>query len=108
MLAWAGVFVGLILLLPDTLALIASLAVTFGHTVGAATWLLFRFQYGYQACNGLFLLSAVLLGLGIRVGWQAVPAHAYRLTGWSPVLRWGLVAGLFGVGVYLFLWPRMP
>ncbi len=38
-LAWAAVFVGIILLLPDTLALIVSIAVTFGHTVGAATWL---------------------------------------------------------------------
>ena len=47
--AWAASFVGVILLLPDVLALIASIAVTLGHTVGAATWILWRFHYGYQA-----------------------------------------------------------
>ncbi len=31
MAAWAAVFVGVILLLPDTVALIASIAVTLGH-----------------------------------------------------------------------------
>ena len=105
-LVWAVVFVGIILLLPDTLALIVSIAVTFGHTVGAATWLLYRFHFGYQACNGLFLLSAVLLGLCIRLGGRASPAQEYRLPDWPPIVRWVLVAVLFGVGMYLFLWPR--
>jgi hypothetical protein len=107
-LAWAAVFVAGILLLPDTLALIASLAVTFGHAVGAATWLLFHFHFGYQAGNGLFLLAAVALGLGIRWGWRAAPAEEYRLAGWPPGLRWALVAGLVAIGAYLFLWPRTP
>jgi hypothetical protein len=107
-LLWAVVFIAIILLLPDTLALILSIAVTFSHTVGAATWLLWRFQYGYQLCNGLFLLSAALLGIGIRWGWAAVPTGEYRLRGWHPLVRYGLAALLFGVGVYLFLWPRMP
>jgi hypothetical protein len=105
-LVWAAVFVGIILMLPDTLSLIISIAVTFGHTVGAATWLLYRFRYGYQACNGLFLLSAVLLGLAIRWGWQAVPRQEYQLPFLSPAWRWVLAALLFAVGAYLFLWPR--
>jgi len=108
MLMWMAVFVGMILLLPDTLALILSIAVTFGHTVGLATWLLWRFHYGYQAVNGLFLTSAVLLGLGIRWGWRAAPSCQYRLSGWPWVLRWALIVGLFAIGAYLFLWPRMP
>ncbi len=107
-LAWAAVFVGIILLLPDTLALIVSITVTFGHTVGAASWLLWRFQFSYQLCNGLFFASAVLLGLGIRWGWRAVPDQDYRLQGWPRGLRWILALALFGVGVYLFLWPRTP
>lgn len=105
---WMAVFVGMILLLPDTLALIFSIAVTFGHTAGTASWLLWRFNYGYQAVNGLFLGSAVLLGLGIRYGWRAVPSCECRFSGWPTGLRWLLIAGLAGVGVYLFLWPRMP
>jgi hypothetical protein len=108
LLLWAALFVGIILLLPDTLALIVSLAVTFGHTVGAATWLLYRYQYGYQACNALFLLSAVILGLGIRFGWRATPASAVDFTGRHPAMRWSLVAVLFGIGLYLFVWPRSP
>ena len=107
-LIWVAVFVGFILLVPDTLALIASIAVTFGHTAGAATWLIWRFEYGYQACNGLFLLSALLLGLGIRHGWQARPSEEFPLRILPPVGRWLLAAALLAVAVYLFLWPRMP
>jgi hypothetical protein len=105
-LGWMAVFVGLILLLPDTLALIGSFVTTMGHTVGAATWVLWRYHYGYQACNGLFLLAAVALGLGIRWGWQAGPPQEYRLPLLSTAWRWLLSAALFAVGVYLFLWPR--
>jgi len=106
LLVWWCIFVGIILLLPDTLALIVCIGVTFGHTVGVATWILFHFKYGYQVCNGLFLLAAVILGLGIRWGWRAGPAQEYLLPRWSMWLRWLLAAVLFTVGVYLFLWPR--
>jgi hypothetical protein len=105
LLVWAGVFVGLILLLPDTPALITSIAVTFGHTAGAGLWLLFRFESGYRACYSLFLLSAVVLGLGIRLGGRATPGRADRLADWP--LRWPWVAVLLAAAVYLFLWPRV-
>jgi hypothetical protein len=106
LLTWMGVFTGIILLLPDTLALVVCIAVTLGHTVGAATWVFFRYQYGYQVCNGLFLLAAVALGLGIRWGWRAGPSQEYRLPVLSARWRWVLAAVLFAIGVYLFLWPR--
>jgi hypothetical protein len=106
LLGWMAVFVGIILLLPDTFALVVSIAVTLGHAVGAATWVLWRFQYGYQACNGLFLLAAVALGLGIRWGWRAGPPQDYTLPPLLANWRWILAASLFVIGVYLFLWPR--
>ncbi len=106
LLVWMAVFVGIILLLPDTLSLIVCIAVTLGHTVGAATWVLWQSQYGYQACNGLFLLAAVALGLGIKWGWRAGPPGEYRLPWLSAMWRWVLAAALFAVGVYLFLWPH--
>ena len=106
-LVWIMVFVVGILLLPGTLALIVSIVVTFGHTAGAATWLWGRFHC-YQTCLGLFLISAIVLGVGIRWGWLAVPEQEYRLRGWASFARWGMVSMLFGVGVYLFLWPRSP
>lgn len=108
LMAWIAVFVGMILLVTDTLALILSVAITFGHTAGAATWLLWRFQYGYQACNALFLASAIGLGLGIRHGWGAEPRQKYRLGTWSWRRRTLAAVFLTAIGVYLFLWPRSP
>ena len=109
LVAWVLVFSGLILLLPQTLAMTASIAVAIGHTWGATTWLIYRFEFGYQTCNGLFLLTAFVLAVGIRWGWAAEPASDQPLGAKLPVLvRWGAVAALLGVAVYLFLWPRMP
>ncbi len=106
--AWAGIFVAVILLLPDAAALIVSIAVTLGHAAGAATWLLWRFHFGYQLCNALFLAVAVALGIGIRYGWQAAPPARYELAGWPFGRRLAIAAVLFAVAVYLFLWPRTP
>jgi len=103
---WAAILVVVLLLLPDTLALIVSVAVVLGHAVGAATWLLFHFKFGYQICNGLFLLAAVAIGIGVRWGCQANPSEALRLDRMPQVLRWTLIVLLIGIGVYLFLWPR--
>lgn len=68
--------------------------------------MLWRFQFGYQAVNGLLLLTAIALGLGIRYGWRAEPPEPYRLPARLAGWRWVLSAALFAVGVYLFLWPR--
>jgi hypothetical protein len=83
---WLGVVVGFLLLVPDTLALIVSIAVVFGHTVGASSWLLWRFQYGYQFCNGLFLLAAVVWvcrsGMGgERRPWRSIAYPCCRPAG---------------------------
>src|SRR4051794_24914098 len=37
-LAWAGILCGLLVLLPEVLAVILSIAVVFGHVAGAYTW----------------------------------------------------------------------
>ncbi len=106
---WILVFTGLILLLPETLALATSVAVVFGHTWGATSWLLYHFQYGYQACIGLFILTAIGLALGIRWGWGAAPSQKGPAgVPLHPVLRWSVIAALLGLVVYLFLWPRLP
>jgi hypothetical protein len=105
-LVWVLLFVAVILLLPNVLALITSIVVTFGHTVGAATWLLYRFHYGYQMCLGLLLASSIILGSAVYWGWQAKPIQTNPLSNWSPVVRWTVIALLVGIAVYLFLWPR--
>ena len=38
-LVWIAIFVALLLLLPDTPALITSIAIVLGHTAGTAAWL---------------------------------------------------------------------
>jgi hypothetical protein len=101
---WMGLCVGLILLLPDTLALIVSIAVTLWHSVGAATWLLFHFRCSYQTCDALFLFTAVLLGTCIRCGWQAVPAQPYQVS-LKPTRRWVTVAILLAIVLFINFWP---
>ena len=74
---------------------------------GAATWLIYRFHYGYQLCNGLFLFVALTLAIGIRWGWRAEPRFDQRIgEQWPFVVRWAVIGALFGIIVYLFLWPR--
>jgi hypothetical protein len=102
---WSAVFISVVLLLPDALALTASIALTFGHTAGAATWLYWRYPYGYQLCNGLFLLSAAVLAVCIRYGWQAEPLERYKLP-FSTAVRWLLVLMIVAVAVYMYIWPR--
>ena len=109
LLAWMLVFCGMILLMPQTLALTTSIAVTVGHTRGATSWLLYRFDYHYQASLGLFLAMALILAVGIRWGWGAEPRSDAPIGARLPgVLRWVMIAMLFAVAVYLFLWPRKP
>ena len=79
-LVWYLVFAVGILLLPRTLALVASLAITTGHTAGAASWLFYRLPIGYQLANGLFLASAILTVACMRWGWLAVAEGEYRLS----------------------------
>jgi hypothetical protein len=98
-LGWMAVFIGIILLLPDTLALIACIAITFAHAVAAGTWLRWRFNYGYQECEALFVLAAVALALGIRWGWRAAPPQEYKLSLLSVKWRWGLAAMLLTVAI---------
>ena len=78
-LAWLLIFGTIILLLPRMLALAMSLAVTIGHTWGATTWLLHRFHYGYQACEALFVLTALVSAVGIERIWARKPRQRNRL-----------------------------
>jgi hypothetical protein len=105
-LAWMAIFVALLLLLPDTFALTASIAIVFGHTAGTAAWLRGRFLFDYQILVGLFFLSAVSISLGVRWGWQAAPREPLHLGRLPSHWRWAMIAALVAVVVYLFLWPR--
>jgi hypothetical protein len=101
-------FVGMILLLPQTLALTISIAATLGYTVGASTWLLYGgIRYGHELFCGLCLLTALALAVGIRWGWRAEP-RGDELVGarWPVAVRWALILALSGLAIYINLWPH--
>jgi hypothetical protein len=95
--AWAGAIVGLLLLTPELLAVILTIAVVFGHVVGAYFQLtVFLGSWWYQAANGLFLLAAVALGTGLTWSARAASVAEHTVSG-KPLpawLRWGLIAFL--------------
>jgi hypothetical protein len=107
--AWAGVLIGLILLLPEALAVSLSLTVVFGHTAGAYTWLGGGISAGwFQTAHGMVLAAAVVLGVGLcwclREPSQGQAKGAVRPR--NPWLRWGLSAALLAIAAYMFLFPH--
>ena len=95
-----------ILLVSDGLALWASISATLSWCLGASTWILPRPHYGVAACQGLYLLAALLLMLGIRYAWRARPDEKYELRHFSPRWRGVLATGIVVLFVYLNLWPH--
>jgi hypothetical protein len=103
-LLWVGLVGGLLVLLPEAPAVVFALAVAFGHTWGASTWvtaaLVERAAWGspapvswYQASNGLFIAAAVMAGVGVR--WVVRSSAAQpggRPSGRAVWQRWSLVA----------------
>lgn len=106
-LLWIAIFSGLIMLLPEVLALIVAIAILFGHTVGALTWLMFRF-HSYQACNLLFLVSATLVVYAFKKGQsnEGRSAIQWERTGLPEWCRWLVIATLATVPIWWFLIPR--
>lgn len=102
-----AIFVGLILLMPQTLALAISIAFTLGYMVGASTWLLYgKIRYGHELFCALCLFTAVGMALGIRWGWGAVPPADAPLAARTPWLRVLIIAALCAMAIYMHLWPR--
>ena len=84
------VFVGMILLMPQTPALTISIAATLGYMVGASTWLLYAgFRHGHEMFCGLSLLTAAAIAVGVHWGWHAEP-HSDAPLGVSPASRTSL------------------
>jgi hypothetical protein len=102
---WVLAFVGMILLMPQTLALAVSIAITLGHAIGASSWLVDT-RYGYQLYSGMCVFAAIGLAVGIRWGWRAEPQNDAPLGRRLHVgLRWLIIAALCGIEGY-YLWPH--
>ena len=105
------IFVGLILLMPQTLALTISIAFSLGYLVGASTWLLYGgyFRYGHEMFCGLCLLTAILMAVGIRWGWRAEPQFDAPVGARLPLFfRWAVILVLAGIAAWMNLWPHKP
>jgi hypothetical protein len=105
-LFWAGAIIALLLLLPELLAVVLTIAVVFGHAAGAYLQLTTVLgSWWYQAANLLFLFAAISLGTGLTWSARAAPpaGHAITLMGMSARTRWGLVAMFSAVALSAIL-----
>jgi hypothetical protein len=97
------VLAGLILLLPQTLALGTSISVTTWSCVGASSWLREFGLVGTPYRLALFILGSFLIAVGILWGWQAQPASdAALFPGLSWRARWLGISALFVIFVLIF------
>jgi hypothetical protein len=96
---WTGLLGGLLILLPEVLAVVLAITIAFGHTAGAYTWVqsMLLQAHGieakgwYQVANGMFLLSALAVGIGVR--WVVRSAALHSESGPEPHMR-GWVRGV--------------
>src|SRR3954453_10989186 len=102
---WVLAFVGMILLLPTTMALAVCLVFTLGHAIGSYTWMI-NYPRGRELHIVEIVFAALGLAVGIRWGWQCEPRGDIPLGARLPVaLRWAVTAAL-GVVVLWYIWPR--
>ena len=101
---WVLAFVGLILMLPSTLALAVCLQFTLGHTIGAFSWL-DRLPHGRELPIVINTMSAIGLAVGIRWVWECASQDDAAVGESLPVaLRWAIISTLCAVPI-LFTWP---
>ncbi len=106
-LLWIAIFVLMILLLPELLALIVSTAIVIGHMGGAASWIAYRLHH-YQACNALFLFTSVLIVVSFKRGQNGNGRSAFdwSRTGLPEWVRWLFIVILTFLPIWWFLIPR--
>ena len=106
---WAALVAGLLVLLPECLAVILSIAIVFGHVGGAYSWLAGALgTWWYQAANAMFLVPGIALGIGLHWcltsttrGGAKNPGQRLRFR----VVRWCVIVALSGSGYFLYLIP---
>jgi hypothetical protein len=101
---WLAMLCTLILVLPRLAALILSIALTFGHTIGSGNWLFNHFELGYHLANGYYLFSACALGLGIHYAMASGMREADVLRVPAKV-RARIGGAVFALGALLWLFP---
>ena len=107
---WAAIIAGLLVLLPECLAVILAIAVCFGHIGGAYSWSKPALgAWWYQITNGILLVSGLALGLGLHWYLRSSRFGAMgrgRQGPWFGVVRWCCIVSLAGMGYFLYLFGR--
>jgi hypothetical protein len=106
---WAAIILTWILLSPEVLAVILTIAIVFGHTAGGCTWLGFALECRwFQSLHGVLFVSACVLGVGVH--WSLQMARRDRAdsktTRLKPVVRWSLLGMATATACYMFLIPQ--
>jgi hypothetical protein len=104
---WIVIFSTVILLLPEKLALTATIAIVIGHMAGAASWLMYRFHQ-YQLCNALMLVTSALVVVAFKQGQRTDSRSAFdwERTGLPGWVRWLVIATLIVLPTWWFLIPH--
>jgi hypothetical protein len=100
------IFLGIVLL-PESLATIMTIAIVFGHTAGGFTWLhIIPECRWFQPLNGLLAVSAAILGIGLHWSLRNARSDQANLIRLHPVARWGLIGIASAIASYMYLVPQ--
>jgi hypothetical protein len=105
---WAAILADLLVLLPQCLAVILSIAIGFGHVGGAYTWVKPALGPGwYPITNGILLGSGLALGFGLH--WYLKSSkfggvERGKQGRWFGVVRWCCIVALSAFGYFLYLY----
>lgn len=104
---WMAAFCLLIIAAPPTPALIISIAVALGHTVGSGSWLFehFKFGAGYQVANAYYLMSACMIGFGVRHAFPAGIMKSDDALKVAEKTRLLIAGAIFAAATVMFLFP---
>ena len=104
---WAAIIAGLLVLLPECLAVILSLAVGVCHIGGAYSWVKPTMgTWESQITSGILVVSGLALGFGLH--WYLRSSKFGAVEGgkqgrWVGVLRWCCIVSLFGFGYFMYI-----
>lgn len=102
-LAWIALFTTYIFTMPRTIALAIALTITCGHTVGSATWIIWRKPHGYQWTMLGCLVVGILTTAAITLSEEKEALEPKRgFTVWQWIL---IVVGI-AIPIYVFMIPH--
>ena len=104
-LTWLTIIALLSILLPQMLAIGFSTTVTVAHSIGCATWTIWRPPFGYQITMAGSVVVGVLITVSILLTLEKENRPAFGIRSLSKA-HWVLIALLISIPIYAFLIPH--